>query len=94
MHNWYQNSTVYLNYQQCFQKLNRKDTSTLGLQSTRMFAELSIMKDVISKLVKKLSSEKSYGKTADIFQNFVTFSQQKNKNISVCIIDIGELIEI
>ena len=50
------------------------------------------MKDAISKIVKKLSSDKSYGKTGGIFQYFVTFSQQKDT--CMCIIDIGELIEI
>ena len=36
-----------------------------------------LMKDAISKIVKKLSSDISYGKTGGIFQHFVTFSQQK-----------------
>ena len=38
---------------------------------------LRIMKDAISKTVKKSSSDKNYGKTAGIFQYFVTFLQQK-----------------
>ena len=50
-----------------------------------------IMKGAISKIVKKLSFDISYGKTGGIFQYFVTFSQQKKH---LCIIDIGELIEI
>ena len=83
LHSWCKNSTVYLNYKQCFQKLNWKDTLTLGLQS-KMFAKFHIMKDAISKIVKKLSSDISYWKTGGIFQYFVTFSQQKNH---LCIID-------
>ena len=57
-----------------------------------MFAKLiHVMKDAISKIVKKLSSDISYGKTGGTFQYFVTFSQQKKH---LCIIDIRELIEI
>ena len=41
-------------------------------------------------MVKKLSSDKSYVKTAGLFQYFLTFSQKT----CVCIIDIGKLIEI
>ena len=41
------------------------------------------MKYAIRKIVKKLSSEKSYGKTAGIFQNFVTFSHQKKPLVCV-----------
>ena len=73
--------------------MNWKDTFTLGCKVQECLQNFLIMKDAISKIVKKLSSEKSYGKTAGIFQNFVTFSQQK-KNTSLFIIDIGELIEI
>ena len=57
------------------------------------------MKDAISKMVKKLSSDKSYGKTAGIFQYFVTFTKRKTKQKTKklvcvqCIIDIGKLIE-
>ena len=36
-----------------------------------------IMKDANSKMVKKLSSHESYGKTAGIFQYFVTFTTTK-----------------
>ena len=35
------------------------------------------MKDSISKMVEKLSSDKRYGKTADTFQYFVTFTYKK-----------------
>ena len=57
------------------------------LQSTSCVQNFHIMKDAISKMVKKLSFDKRCEKTAGIFRYFVTFSHKK-------VIDTGELIEI
>ena len=71
---------------QCFQKLNWKDTFTLGLQSTRMCAQFSYndIRDAIRKMVKKLSSDKRYGKTAGIF-SILSLSQKK---ACVCVYNV------